>query len=285
MIANRSILKKVPATSLFVSEPHPHYFGNDENPAKNPNWTNSNWLKSRFHFAFAEWRSPITNFGVLRVLNDDLVQPDRGFGAHGHQNMEIATFVLQGELTHRDSMGNEESLKRGSVQFMSAGTGVEHSEFNKNKTLPLHFLQLWILPKTQGLRPRYGSFNGEKHVEMRQNKWAHMVTWDEKKFEDDKTAPPIRLNQDVNIFVSEVSPGTELEFPVLKGRQAYVVTAEGDSTISAVSSDIAMTSTTEFSEGDAAEVFGELKLTFKALTKSFWLIVEMPWDGKSRFRF
>ena len=99
-------LTKVAQALLGVSEPNPRYFGNEPNPRGDPAWTNGNWLKSRFHFSFAEYSNPAnTNFGVLRVMNDDLVQPKRGFGRHPHRDAEICTYVIEGELTHQDSMG------------------------------------------------------------------------------------------------------------------------------------------------------------------------------------
>lgn len=95
------------------------WFGNKANEPSNPQWTNANWLKSRFHFSFAEYNNPRNqNFGVLRVMNDDLVQPNRGFGAHPHRDMEICTYVVDGKLTHQDSMGTKETLQRGAIQFM-----------------------------------------------------------------------------------------------------------------------------------------------------------------------
>lgn len=277
MSANKACLKKIPPEALFVSEPDPRMFGNAANPRADPNWTNANWLKSKFHFAFAEWRSPFSNFGVLRVLNDDLVQPDRGFGTHGHSDMEIATIVLDGELSHKDSMGSEESLGRGSVQFMSAGYGVRHSEFNHHKTQPLRFLQLWILPLEGGLEPKYGGFDGTTSdaVAQRKNKWAHLVTWNKVK------APevPIKLDQDVNIYVAEVEPSTELDFEVHPGRQAYVVTAEGKTELSALSTSSGFQTTVSMDKGDAAEAYGDVKLKFKGETPAFWVIVEMKWTG------
>ena len=270
----KSIVKKVPMDSLFVSEPDPSMFGNEPNPVGNPHWSNGNWLKSRLHFAFAEWRSPITNFGVLRVLNDDLVQPSRGFGTHGHADMEIATIVLQGELTHKDSMGTQETLGRGSVQYMSAGYGVRHSEFNLHKTQPLRFLQLWIMPSTHGAKPKYGGYNGSSPdaIAARTNQWDHLVTWDKAKSAD----VPIKLDQDVNIYLAEVDPGVELEFTVEPGRQAYIVNAEGDTRLRAETStvqEIALTA------GESVEAYGGVKLTFQAQTKAFWTIVEMKWTG------
>ena len=137
-----ALVKVIPNNKLFVTEPDPRWFGNGGNPGFHPKWTNENWLKSRFHFSFAEYHNPVnSNFGVLRVMNDDLVQPDRGFGTHPHRNMEILTYIVHGELTHQDSMGTKESLGRGSIQFMTAGTGVQHSEFNHSKEKPLRFIQ------------------------------------------------------------------------------------------------------------------------------------------------
>jgi redox-sensitive bicupin YhaK (pirin superfamily) len=275
---NKACVKKVPRDSLFVSEPEPDMFGNDDNPNDNPHWSNANWLKSRFHFAFAEWRSSITNFGVLRVLNDDLVQPSRGFGTHGHADMEIATIVLEGELTHKDSMGTQETLGRGSIQFMSAGHGVRHSEFNDHKTLPLRFLQLWIMPRTPGIKPRYGGFDGttSEAQTARANQWAHVVTWDKIKGLDQV---PIKLDQDVNIYIAEAEAGTELDFEVNPGRQAYVVHAEGDSTLTATSASSGFKEVIPMARGESAEAYGDVKLGFKATTKSFWVVVEMKWTG------
>lgn len=104
---------------LLIVEPNPAWFGNGPNPKGHPDWTNSNWLKSRFHFSFAEYSNEDnSNFGVLRVLNDDLVQPDRMFGEHPHRDVEICTYVVEGSLTHQDSMGTKETLTRGAIQFM-----------------------------------------------------------------------------------------------------------------------------------------------------------------------
>ena len=139
--------------ALFVSEPNPSWFGNGPNE-KSSSWTNGNWLKSRFHFSFAEYRNPAnSHFGPLRVMNDDLVQPLRGFGTHPHRDAEIMTYVVQGTLTHEDSMGNKGNVNRGGLQYMSAGSGVQHSEFNHG-TSPLRFIQCWVTPNKSGVEPR-----------------------------------------------------------------------------------------------------------------------------------
>ena len=215
--------KKVSAGDLFVSEPNPSWFGNKANEALST-WTNVNWLKSRFHFSFAEWSAGRGQFGCLRVVNDDLVQPARGFGKHGHGDMEIVTYILQGDLTHKDSMGTSETLSRGSVQFMTAGTGVEHEEHNMNKNMPLRFIQTWILPRRRGLKPNYGSFDAKSIPnlnELRQNKWFHMVG------DQGCTNSKIQINQDCNLYVTEVDAGVNLSFTLNNGRQGYLVCVEG----------------------------------------------------------
>ena len=180
--------KKVSNKDLFVSEPNPQWFGNPPN-ASEATWTNTNWLKSRFHFAFAEYSNPQNAcFGVLRVMNNDLVQPNRGFGTHPHREMEICTYVVEGELTHKDSIGTQETLGPGSVQFMTAGTGVQHSEHNLSATSPLRFIQMWIVPSQRGLAPNYGSACG-KSVNLR-NGWTRLVS-------DVKSAAasPVKIHQ------------------------------------------------------------------------------------------
>mmetsp|Transcript_31947 Transcript_31947/g.77920 ORF Transcript_31947/g.77920 Transcript_31947/m.77920 type:complete len:274 (-) Transcript_31947:15-836(-) len=216
----------VPASSLFVSEPPPHLFGNAGNEKK-ATWTNGNWLKSRFHFSFAEYRdSKRSSFGVLRVMNDDLVQPARGFGTHPHRNMEIVTYIVSGQLTHKDSMGTEETLGRGSVQFMTAGTGVRHSEFNHDPEKPLRFVQMWLMPNRSGLKPNYGGREPAAPTE-RDGRWAHLAMPVSSKCSPDK---PVPINCDANIYAAEIKPGAALEFQLEAGRQAYVLCVEGSAT-------------------------------------------------------
>jgi len=125
-------------------------------PANSRGFADHGWLKSFHTFSFSGYHDPERmHFGLLRVLNDDLVAPGRGFGRHPHSDMEIISIPLEGELVHQDSLGNKSIIRRGDIQVMSAGTGVEHSEFNNSGTEPVQFLQIWIFPHSKGLQPRY----------------------------------------------------------------------------------------------------------------------------------
>ncbi len=124
--------------------------------ANDRGWTEIGWLHSRHSFSFGEYYDPNRMaFRSLRVLNDDIVEPGKGFGTHPHRDAEIFTYVIDGQLEHRDSMGNGRIIETGDLQYMSAGRGVRHSEFNPSQNKPVHFLQVWLLPKTQGGEPRY----------------------------------------------------------------------------------------------------------------------------------
>jgi quercetin 2,3-dioxygenase len=188
--------------------------------------SNLGWLQSIFHFSFAQYYNPENiNFGVLRVINDDQIAPGTGFDAHPHRDMEIISYVIDGELTHADSMGNQRTVKRGHVQYMSAGTGVVHSEHNRSAN-PLRMLQIWIFPDKQGYAPNYGDFLFD--WDDRKNQWLHMVS---NKCGD----APVKVNQDVNFYSLELEKDGEISFPVKEGRQAYLVQIEGNSKINDVS--------------------------------------------------
>jgi redox-sensitive bicupin YhaK (pirin superfamily) len=194
------------------------------------------------------------HYGVLRVMNDDVIQPHTGFGTHPHEDMEIITYVIRGELTHQDSMENKESLGRGSVQYLSAGTGITHSEKNEGD-VEVHLIQTWILPHSKGLQPQYGSRVFEP--EVRHNKWLHLIA-------PEGTPDIINIYQDANMYVSELDQNKTLTFEVGKNRQLYVKLMEGDANINGM----------EFKEGDAAEVLGE-DLHVEALSNVHILVVEM----------
>lgn len=222
---------------------------------RNMGTSNLGWLKSSFHFSFAEYFN-IDNmhFGPLRVLNDDLIEPGTGFGTHPHENMEIVTYIVSGELTHGDSMGNKRTLSRGNMQYMSAGTGVYHSEHNLSDDM-LRLLQIWIIPDKQGLKPQYGDF--EFNFDDRRNKFLHMVS-------SMKGNAPIKISQDVNIYTIFLEKGKEIDFKVEAGRQAYLVQIEGDSIINSI----------EINEKDAMEIIEE-DISMDAKTDSHFIVIEM----------
>jgi len=181
------------------------------------------WLESRFHFSFAGYYDPNRQkFGVLRVVNDDLVIPTEGFSTHPHRDMEIVTYVIDGQLTHKDSMGTEETLSRGSVQYMSAGTGVSHSEYNDHSADILRFLQIWILPDKKGHTPRYGSKTFSPNDRL--NKIQHLVGHEDKLAEGSAIIP---IHQDANILVSELEVNKDVSYTLNSSRQAYLICIEG----------------------------------------------------------
>jgi redox-sensitive bicupin YhaK (pirin superfamily) len=219
-------------------------------------YSNQGWLESRFHFSFAQYRDfNNLNFGVLRVLNDDIVHPHSGFDMHPHSDMEIISYVVDGEITHKDSMGNEETLKRGEVQYMSAGTGVMHSEYNHGNT-DLRLLQIWILPPLKGVNPLYGSYKYE--WDERVNKLLPIVSSLSGKAK-------VNIHQDVNIYVSQLDAKKELTFEIEANRQIYFVQIEGRCHVNAI----------ELNEADALKVVNETQLHIKALTKTHFIMIEM----------
>jgi redox-sensitive bicupin YhaK (pirin superfamily) len=224
---------------------------------ENMGTSNLGWLESQFHFSFADYRNNNNvNFGVLRVLNDDIVHPDSGFGTHPHANMEIISYVIDGEITHKDSMGNEETLKRGEVQYLSAGDGIYHSEYNLNKSKDLRLLQIWIIPPKSGLPRLYGSHRYE--LVDRKNKLLNIVSSENGNAE-------IKIHQDVNFYVSELDASKSLDFEIKKSRQVYFAQIEGASSING----------TELKSGDAMEITKEDKITIKAISNSHFLFIEM----------
>jgi len=273
-----STMRKVPQGVLGVSEPNPYMFGNDANPRSNPAWSNKNWLKSRFHFSFAEYMNRHnTNFGVLRVMNDDLVQPKRGFGMHGHRDAEICTYVVDGELTHMDSMGTRETLGPGSIQFMTAGSGVQHSEHNLGSK-PLRFIQMWLTPRARGLPPNYGSTTGS--ASSRQNQWHHMVS----DVQDKNTKTDVEINADSNMYASEISEDKSLKLEIAEGRQAYLLCIDGTPQLAAVADGDGDGSPDRINldRHDASEIVGPLNVEISG--PGHVLVVEMAFDPRNHGR-
>jgi redox-sensitive bicupin YhaK (pirin superfamily) len=203
-------------------------------------------------------------------MNDDLVQAHRGFGMHPHRDVEIVTYIVDGVLTHQDSTGTCESLGRGSVQFMSAGQGIMHSEHN-HEDAPLRFVQIWINTRRNGIEPEYGGFDGTTSVARaaRTNSLAQLVG---DRNQDRDAAAPVKIEQDARMFVSELEPGKTVSLPLPKGRQAYLLCVEGAVTArEAAGGDLY-----ELVRHDAAEIRGDGTLDLSASAQgAHVLLLEM----------
>jgi redox-sensitive bicupin YhaK (pirin superfamily) len=178
------------------------------------------WLDTRHTFSFADYRDQrFMGFSDLRVINEDRVKPGQGFGTHGHRDMEILSYVLEGELGHRDSMGNGSTIRPGEVQRMSAGTGVTHSEMNPSPDAPVHFLQIWILPAAQGIRPGYEQ--RAFPAEDRRGRLRVLAS-------SDGRDGSVTIHQDASMLGAILAPGDRVRHEIPAGRVAWVQVARGE---------------------------------------------------------
>jgi quercetin 2,3-dioxygenase len=185
---------------------------------------NHGWLDSHHTFSFAHYYNPErVHFGMLRVLNDDVVAGGMGFGTHPHDNMEIISIPISGDLEHKDSMGNVAVIKQNDVQIMSAGTGIYHSEYNKNKDSQVNFLQIWVFPKQRNIEPRYAQRTFKP--EDRENKLQVVVS-------ADKDSEGVWINQDAWFYLGNLKSGFKTEYKInKKGNGVYAFVIDGDVTI------------------------------------------------------
>ncbi|MBI1174894.1 MAG: quercetin 2,3-dioxygenase [Sideroxydans sp.] len=178
------------------------------------------WLESWHSFSFAGYQDPAhMHFGPLRVINEDIVQPGTGFDTHGHRDMEILTYVLDGTLRHRDSMNNEGDIGHGEIQLMRAGSGVRHSEFNPSADERVHLLQIWVIPDAQGLPPGYW----QKTVPLQHGRWSLLVAPDTARNADDA----LHIHQDARVSSALLDGDEALSYPLAPGRRAYLHVARG----------------------------------------------------------
>jgi quercetin 2,3-dioxygenase len=181
--------------------------------------TRLSWLDSRHSFSFGDYYDPRQmGVGVLRVINEDRVAPGGGFATHGHRDMEIISYVLEGALEHRDSLGTGSVIRPGEVQRMSAGTGIRHSEFNPSRTDPVHFLQIWILPDRRGLEPGY-----EQRAIAKEDRKGRFVLI----AGPEGNGSAVRIHQDARILAGEIGSGDRLVHELAPGRQAWVQVVNG----------------------------------------------------------
>jgi redox-sensitive bicupin YhaK (pirin superfamily) len=202
---------------------------------------NHGWLDTYHTFSFADYYDPQwMGYRSLRVINDDLVMPGMGFGTHGHRDMEIITYVLSGALEHKDSMGNGRVITPGEVQYMAAGTGVQHSEFNPAADEAVHLLQIWIQPDKRGVTPRYA----EKSLKKAEPGKLQLVT------SQAGRDGSIAIHQDADLWLARLSPGNRVTHRLAAGRHAWVHVAEGQVSLNGE----------QLEAGDAAAVTGEKAL-------------------------
>ena len=222
---------------------------------------NFGWLDSKHSFSFGNYYDPNhMGFRNLRVINEDKVLPSRGFGTHGHRDMEIISYVISGQLAHKDSMNNGSTIVRGDVQRMSAGTGVQHSEFNASNSEMVHFLQIWILPNRSGHTPGYEerNFAGERHNTLRL-----LVS-------GDASADALHINSDIQLFGSEMDAGQSLTHEIHSGRHAWVQIVKGSLTVS----DGSLSHT--LSDGDGLGISEASSITLSADADCEFLLFDLP---------
>lgn len=230
------------------------------------------WLDTNHTFSFGDYHDPAhMGFRSLRVLNEDRVEPGKGFGTHGHRDMEILSYVLSGELSHKDNQGNTGVIKPGDVQRMTAGTGIMHSEFNASPDRPVHFLQIWILPDRKGAAPRYEDRTFP--LDKRKNRLCLIAS-------PDQSEGSLSLHQDARAYATVLDAGKEVSLDVAEGRGIWVQAARGKISIGSgfsVGKD-GMECAGEWTElhaGDGAALQGERKIVLRAGTDSEALVFDL----------
>jgi redox-sensitive bicupin YhaK (pirin superfamily) len=216
---------------------------------------NHGWLDSKFSFSFADYRDPChMGFGPLRVINEDRIAPAAGFPTHPHRDMEILTWVLSGSVAHRDSEGNQAVVRPGELQRMSAGTGIQHSEFNASATDPLHLLQIWIIPSARGLKPGY-----EQTAFTDLDGKLRLVA------APDGRDGAVTIHQDAELYAARLAEGQQVVFTPKPGRIQWVQLARGAANLNGQA----------LQQGDGAAVDGETALTIRAEQAAEVLLFDM----------
>jgi redox-sensitive bicupin YhaK (pirin superfamily) len=216
------------------------------------------WLDTYHTFSFADYYDPAhMGFRALRVINEDRVQPGEGFGTHGHRDMEIVTYVLEGALEHKDSMGNGEVLRPGEFQRMSAGTGIRHSEFNPSATEPVHLYQIWLLPRTAGIRP---SYEQKFFAEAERRGRLRLVA------SPDGADGSLTIHQDARVYLATLGAGESVTHPLGKGRHAWLQVLRGRVSANG----------TPLDTSDGAAVSDERELTAAAERPAEVMLFDLP---------
>ena len=215
------------------------------------------WLNSKHSFSFADYHDPKhMGLGPLRVINEDKVGPGSGFDTHGHRDMEIISYVLEGELRHKDSMGMKTIIKPGDVQRMTAGTGVRHSEYNNSNTDPVHFLQIWIVPDSKNLTPGYA----QNHFDLGDGDGELILVGSR-----DGRGGSLVINQSVDLYAAKMGKSTSITHPVASGRSLWLQVVRGAVTLNAQN----------LAQGDGAAIQKEKNLKIDAIDNSEILLFDM----------
>ncbi len=222
---------------------------------------NHGWLDTHHTFSFANYQNPDRmNFGALRVLNDDRVAPGRGFGTHPHDNMEIISIPLEGDLEHQDSMGNTATIREGDLQVMSAGTGIFHSEYNRNADREVKFLQIWLFPKISNVEPRYDQIS-LRDLE-RKNSWYQVLS-------PDKNDQGVWIHQDAWFHMGSFEPGKKVEYTLQKeGNGVYVFMLDGEAEAAGV----------KLGTRDGMGIWKVSGFSVRAVSQARILLMEVPMD-------
>ena len=222
---------------------------------------NHGWLNSHHTFSFANYHNPERmNFGVLRVLNDDMVSESQGFGTHPHRDMEIISIPLEGDLKHKDNMGNETIIKEGDIQVMSAGTGVMHSEYNNNPDKPVKFLQIWVIPNKQSVTPRYDQISLADIA--KENKFYQVLS-------PNKEDEGVWIYQDAWFHIGKFTKGNADDYQIKKaGNGVYVFVLEGEAEINGE----------KLSRRDGMGIWDTDQFTVTSTEDARVLLMEVPMD-------
>jgi quercetin 2,3-dioxygenase len=225
-------------------------------PAEERGRARFGWLDSRHTFSFGHYHDDAhMGFGPLRVINEDRVTPGAGFDTHGHSDMEILSYVLEGELAHKDSIGTGSVIRPGEVQRMSAGTGIRHSEFNPSPQAPVHFLQIWILPEREGLKPGYQ----QSAFPLDDKGRLHLVA------SGDGRDGSLTINQDVDLYAGRLTEGEIVERKLRDGRLGWLQVARGAVSLNGVA----------LATGDGAAIEKEADLVIRADSDAEVLLFDM----------
>jgi hypothetical protein len=234
---------------IKITRSNEHYHNND-----------MDWLDSYWHFSFDHYQDPQKmNFGPLRVFNDDIIQPGTGFGFHPHRDMEIVTYVIDGQLEHQDNQGNKGIIQPGEIQRMTAGSGILHSEYNHSKEKPLRLLQLWIFANKRGLQPSWEQKQFGK--EERQDRLLPVIVP-----ENATDGGALHIHQNASIYVSSLGKGSKVKHELAPGRKSYAFVIDGDAEVNG----------NKMKTRDAAMIENERNIEITATTPTEIILLDLP---------